>query len=258
LKRIRGGSGLGDAIYQRPIAEHFVRLGEQVVVCSDQPDVFTGSCAEVQPFRRDNIDVLAHYVGGKNNPNTNQWQDVCASAGVDVPLSFQWTVKNQAMVEDFRHMAAGKPVVLVHGGRAPMARTDGFGAELLPQRHAFDAALDALQQDCFLIEVGKGTELYPLRADIDLNGRTSVHDLFDLAWMCDAVVGQCSFVVPLAECFDKPLLAIWAAHGMQANRHPYIKAITPQKILSKPTSTFVVDDWPVEQIQEVVRAFCPV
>lgn len=254
MKRIRGGSGLGDAIYQRPIAEYFVRAGEQVVVCSDHAGVFEGSGAEVQPFRRDNIDVLAHYVGGKNDTRTNQWQDVCASAGVVTPLSFSWSIKNTAMTEDFRTMAAGKPVVLVHGGRAPMARTDGFGAELLPSRQAFDTVLDALQ-DCFLIEVGKGTELYPLRADIDLNGRTTVADLFDIAWMCDAVVGQCSFVIPLAECFDKPLLAVWAAHGMEATRHPYVRSITPQKILSKPSSAFVVDDWQADRIQEAVRAF---
>lgn len=258
MRRIRGGSGLGDAIYQRPIAEHFVRLGEQVVVCSAHADVFTGSGAEVQPFRRDNIDVLAHYVAGKQIAVTNQWQDICASAKVEVPLSFRWEVKNTAMARDFKAMAAGKPIILVHGGRAPMARVDGFGAELLPKRAAFDAALDALQGSCFLIEVGKGTEIYPVRADIDLTNRTSVHDLFDLASLADAVVGQCSFVIPLAECFDKPLLTIWAAHGMEATRHPYVRSITPQKILSKPSSKFVVDDWSTAQIQEAARAFYPV
>lgn len=257
MKRIRGGSGLGDAIYQRPIAEYFVRLGEQVVVCSDHPDVFSGSGAQIEPFRRDRIDVLAHYVAGKNNANTNQWQDVCASAQIDTPLSFEWETKSLSMVEDFRRMAGGKKIVLVHGGRAPMGRVDGFGAELLPKRAAFDAVLNALR-DCFLIEVGRGAELYPVRADIDMHNRTTVHDLFDLALMCDAIVGQCSFVVPLAECFDKPLLAIWAAHGMEETRHPYIKAITPKKILSKPSSRYVVDDWAVGKLQEAAHALCAV
>jgi hypothetical protein len=69
------------------------------------------------------------------------------------------------------------------------------------------------------------------------------------------VVGQCSFAIPLAEVFDKPALFVWAARGMQHNMHYYIKAITPQKVLSKETSRFVIDDWPVEKIQEVARTF---
>jgi hypothetical protein len=254
--RIRGGSGLGDAIYQRPIVDHFIGCGEEVEVCSVHSDVFIGSGAVVSEFRRSSIDVLAHYTAGKQRADTTQWQDVCNSAGVPgLVLRFEWSVQNIPLVHDLKAMAKGKPIVLVHGGRAPMARTDGFGAELLPKRAAFDAALDALE-DCFLVEVGKGTELYPLRADVDLNGRTTVADLIDIAWICDAVVGQCSFVVPLAECFDKPLLAIWAAHGMEHTRHPYIKSITPQKVLSKPSSSFVVDDWDTERIQEAARALC--
>lgn len=254
MKRIRGGSGLGDAIYMRPIVEHFIRAGESVEVCTAQADVFTGTGAQVSPFRRDNIDVLAHYVMGKQDTRTNQWQDICKSAGVAVPLAFKWEIRNRLLVDDLRAMAKGKPIVMVHGGRAPMARTDGFGAELLPKREAFDAVLDALDE-CFLVEVGKDAELYKLRADVDLHGRTTVTDLFDISWMCAGVVGQCSWVIPLSECFDKPLLTVWASHGMEHTRHPYIRAITPQKILSKPTSRHVVDDWSIERIHEAAHAF---
>jgi hypothetical protein len=256
VKRVRGGSGLGDAIYVRVIAEHLARLGHEITACSDQAEVFIGAGVEVAPFSRERIAHLAHYTQGKNDPRTTQWQDVCRSAGVgEIPLSFHWEVRNQLLVTDLKAMARGKPIVVVHGGRPPMARTDGFGAELLPKRAAFDAVLDAMQ-GCFMVEVGKGTELYPLRADVDLNGRTTVSDLLDIFWICDAAVGQCSFVVPLAECFDKPLLAIWASHGMEATRHPYVRSITPQKVLSKSSSRFVVDDWPIEKLQEAARAFC--
>jgi hypothetical protein len=254
LTRVRGGSGLGDAIYVRVIAEHLAKSGP-VTACSDQLDAFIGSGVEVVPFSRQNIQHLAHYTTAKSDTRTTQWQDVCRSAGVgDIPLAFKWEARNSALVTDLRAMAKGKPIVMVHGGRAPMGRTDGFGAELLPKRAAFDAVLDALE-GCFTVEVGKGTELYALRADVDLNGRTSVSDLFDIAWICDGVIGQCSFVVPLAECFDKPLLAVWASHGMEHTRHSYIKSITPQKVLSKATSRFVVDDWKSEAIKEAVNAF---
>jgi len=254
VKRIRGGSGLGDSIYLRPIVDHFERAGERVQVCSAYPDVFLGTNAEVEPFARNNIDVLGHYVLGKGNPTTNQWQDVCASAGVSVRLGFDWPVRNQALVDRLRAQADGRPIIAIHGGRTPMDRTDGFGAELLPEREAFDAVLEALA-GCFLVQIGRGERRYQLRAEVDLNGSTSVADLIDVARIADRLVAQCSFAIPLAEVFDKPLLVVWAASGMSEYRHPYIRQITPQKVLSKPTSRFVVDDWPIEKIGEAARAF---
>ena len=254
MKRIRGGNGLGDAIYLRPIVEELLRRGEQVEVCCGYPEVFSGLPVSVKPFDRLNIQVLAHYTLGKRNPATNQWQDICTSAGIDVPLRFDWKVKNQALVDGLRAKADGRPLVLVSGGRAPMARTDGFGKELLPNREAFDAVLAALS-DCFMVKVGKADQVYPLKADVDLNGSTSVSDLLDLGASCDAIVGQCSFVIPLAEVFDKPLLCVWAAEGMSPARHYYISSITPQKVLSKSSSKFVMDDWPQQKIREIARAF---
>lgn len=255
MRRIRGGSGLGDAIYLRPFVEHFLKMGEQIEVCTAYGDVFAGlGGVTVSPHRRDNIDVVCHYVSGKSRPDTNQWQDICAMAGLTVPLSFRWTVRNQVLVKDLELMAAGRPIVMVHGGRAPMGRTDGFGSELLPKRAAFDAVMDVLI-DCFTVEVGKDRELYPLRAAVDLHGRTSVSDLMDIASVSAGIVGQCGWVIPMAEAMDKPLMAVWSAHGMEHTRHPYIRSITPGKVLSKPTSLHVVDDWNSDRIKERVNAF---
>lgn len=256
---IRGGRGLGDALYVRPVVEHFVRLGEQVAVRSDYADVFVGSGAKVEPFCRPGATVVAHYVSRKQF-QTNQWEDVCISAGVPgLELSFRWEVKNHLLARDLLAMAKGRPIVMVNGGRPPMNRADGFGDEMLPRRAAFDAVLDALREaGCFLVEVGKGAELYPLTADVDLADRTTVSDLLDIAWIAHGLVGQCSFMIPLAEAFDKPLLVVWASRGL-VSKEPFIRQCRPEKILSKATSRFVMDDWPVEQIQEVARdALCSV
>lgn len=255
--RIRGGSGLGDSIYVRPIVDHFVRSGARVTVLSDFPDVFIGSGAEVQPFARDRIQVLAHYVAGKDNPATNQWQDICRSARAECDLAIRWPVQSPARLAAVQSLAGTRPIVLVHGGRAPMGRKDGFGMEMMPDRAAFDLVL-AEMPGCFLVGIGGlDGEKYEIPVDLDLRGKTSVADLLDLATACAAVVAQCSFAVPLAEVFDKPLLAVWAAPGMQSPT-PYVRTITPAKILSKPTSTHVVDDWAPIQIQEVAHAFRPV
>lgn len=251
--RIRGGSGLGDALYVRIIAEHFIRKGKKVTVCSDYAGVFEGTGATIEPFGRTNISILAHYTQGKNNAETTQWEDVCRSAGVSLPLAFDWSVKNLGLVNGLVDKAAGRKIIVVHGGRAPMGRTDGFGAEMLPDRRAFELVLATLS-DCFLVRMGKGVQTYPLPVDVDLNGGTSITDLIDVMACCDGAVAQCSFAVPLAECFNKPLLTIWAAAGLTSSQ-PYIRAITPKKILSKPTSVFAMDDWTEEQILEVANAF---
>lgn len=253
MKRIRGGRGLGDAIYLRPITEHFVRAGDPVTVLSDYADVFIGSGAAVEPFNRNAGNVVAHYVQGKATAGTTQWQDVCRSAGVAVPLRFNWNVRNVDLVTRLAREAAGRPIVLVHGGRAPMGRTDGFGMELLPKQAAFEAALDELA-GCFLVQVGKAEQIYKLRAHVDLNGTTSVSDLLDIAVACEGVVAQCSFAIPLAEVFDKPLLAIWSARARRSPQE-FVRLTTPQKVLSGPRDNYVVDHWPEKQIREVARAF---
>lgn len=251
--RLRGGSGLGDAIYVRPIAEHLVARGERVTVLTDYPDVFLGAGVQLERFSRRNVTHLAHYTGGKQRPHTNQWQDVCGSAGVSTPLQCSWETQNHALVGELLARAAGRPLVLVHGGRVPMGRTDGFGRELLPRQDAFERVLAALS-GCFRVRIGKGEELYPLPADLDLNGSTSVADLMDLGAACDAVVGQCSFAIPLAEIFDKPFLGVWSSEGLRS-RETWVRLVTPQKILSKPTSRAVVDDEAPADLMEKALAF---
>lgn len=252
--RIRGGRGLGDAIYLRPIAEHFVRSGAGATVLSDYPEVFAGSGAHVEPFDRNGGNIVAHYVSRKGNLDTTQWQDVCRSACVNVSLRFEWAVRNRALVDQLRAKAEGRPLILVHGGREPMARSDGFGLELVPQEGAFRTVLEALAPDHYLVQVGKAKQIYALPSHIDLNGTTSVSDVLDIASVCDGVVAQCSFAVPLAEALDKPLLAVWGARHA-CSSYEFIRQTTPRKVLSGPRDSFVFDNWPASQLREVAREF---
>jgi hypothetical protein len=252
---IRGNSGIGDAIYTRAIVEYFLCRGERVTVCSDHPEIFAGLDCTVEPFRRVKVKLHAVYTTRKKFSDTNQWQDVCISAGVprDRPLSITWTRRNHALVENLLRRAEGRPLVLVHGGRTPMGRSDGFGKELLPRREAFDAVMNRFRE-CYTVRVGKGADLYPLPVSCDLNGSTSVSDLLDLWQACDGIIAQCSFAVPLAEAFGKPAMFVWAAAGLKSP-HIYIRQIVPGKVLSKPSSAFVMDSWTDQQIQQEVDEF---
>lgn len=253
--RIRGNSGIGDAIYLRAAVECLLSRREKLTVCCDHRDVFLGLHVQLEPFRRDKLDMHAVYTTRKKFKDTNQWQDVCAMAGIprDTPLKITWTQRNAELVNNLRRRAEGRPLVLVHGGRTPMGRRDGFGKELLPQKRAFDAVISEFR-DCFLVRVGSGPDAYQLDVNTDLNGKTSVSDLLDLGQDCDGVIGQCSLAVPLAEAFGKHAMFVWSAAGLNAP-HEYIRQITPQKILSRPTSAFVMDSWTDEQIKDECRAF---
>ena len=254
--RVRGGSGLGDSVYLRPVVDYLIGAGEKVTVLSFFPDVFIGAGCEVEPFNKSRIDVLAHYSLDRQNQNSTQWQDVlrCAKLPADVPLRFTWNIRNRKLVDGIKGAAAGRKIIMVHGGRAPFGRTDGVGMEILPERAAFETVLGELR-DCFTVRVGLGNQLYPLPADLDLSDRTTVSDLCDLFTACDGVVTQCGWPIPLAECFDKPVLAVWSARGL-VSVQPIIASITPAKILCKPTSSYAMDDWSQQRIKDTSNAFC--
>lgn len=250
MNRVRGGRGLGDALYVRAVAEKLKQKGP-VTALTDYADVFIGSGIKVAPFQRNGAGIVAHYVHSRANEDTTQWQDVCRSAGINAELRFSWKVQNAGLVRSVREKARGRAVVLVHGGREPMDRKDGFGLALMPKQEAFDAVLRSMR-GCFLVQIGKAEQIYPLACDLDLNGQTTVSDVLDLAWDCDAVITQCGFPIPLAECFDKPLLAVWGAAHKTSN-HVFIRQTTPQKVLSSPRDSFVMDAWGAANIQMVAR-----
>lgn len=256
MRSIRCASGLGDSVYLRAIADHLAVSGEEITALSNYPEIFIGSPCRVEPFRRERVDIVAHYVVGKTNASTTQWDDVRIAAGVahPIPFGFGWRVQNDRLVDGVRERADGLPVVLVQGGRTPMGRTDGFGKELLPDRQAFEAAIDAIRGRCYLVAVGKAEPVYRAPVDEDLTGETSVSDLLDLFASCNAAVCQVGYAVPMAEVFDNPLLVVWADAGLKS-REPYVARITPSKIFSKPTSTFVMDDWDHDRIARAARAF---
>ena len=254
--RIRGGSGLGDSIYLRPIVE-YLAVSNPITVLSFFPDVFLGcKNVSVEPFQKSNVDVIAHYSTRRHIQTSTQYNDMVVTARIKepVPLRFEWQIQNLELVRTLIDTAKGRPIILVHGGRAPFGRADGYGMEVMPWRCGFLPILETLS-DCFLVRIGKG-EQYPLKVDMDLQDLTTVTDLLDLGYICDGVVTQCGYPVPLAECFDKPLLAVWSARGLTSPKE-LIRTITPQKILSKSTSKYVLDDWPTEKIRVTARRTFP-
>lgn len=259
--RVRAGSGLGDAIYLRCVVQALLAAGKTVEVACSYPDVFHGLPIKVEPFRREKIDIVAHYTQRKQATGSSQFQDMCAAASLpqNTPLEIKWTPLNEELLSAVHATAAGRRIVLVHGGRAPMGRTDGFGMELLPTREAMAALLGMLPKDMLLVQVGKGPQLYPIECELDLREKTSATDLYDLMSISYGAVSQCSFIIPLAEAFNKPLLVLWSAKGMAA-KDPFVSSVRPEKVLHRKstTSIFAIDDWEYLRVKGMVDAFCDI
>lgn len=239
---IRGGRGLGDSLYLQSIVRHLLEQGHQNIrVRSDYPDVFSQLPVDVAPFSR-NVTVTAHYASRKGHLGTTQFEDACLSAGIReaIPLRLDWKVTNPALVEKIK--APGKPILVVQLPRSPMGRTDGFGAELLPDCRVIQKHLDALKETHTVVQVGAGASLFDFTGiDFDLANQTTVAEMIDVASVADRFLGYVSFLVPLAESFGKPALFVWSAKGM-SSRSLYIRQITPRKVLQLKTSTYVLDD----------------
>lgn len=243
---LRGGKGLGDALYVQAVARHLTSRGERRLrVATMWPDVFKplGDKVQCVEFTRQDVDVLAHYSRRKHQ-RTRQFEDCCIEAGITGPveLTIDWEIEDTALVTDLWHRAGDRPIVLAQLAREPMGRADGFGRELLPDCRVVQQAIDALRDRAMIVQVGAGKSLHPFTGiEVDLANKTTVSQLLDVAASCTSMIGYCSYMVPLAESFGKPATFVWSRQGLRSSTG-YIRQITPAKILEKETSHHVVDD----------------
>lgn len=260
MKTIRCGRGLGDSLYLQSVVRHLIETGvhRRMRVRSDYPDVFRplADRVEVTPFNR-NVDIVAHYSARKGRAGTTQFEDCCQAAGIvgPVDLRLDWGVSDASLMVKYLIHTAGRPLVLVQLPRSPMGRTDGFGAELLPDCRSIQLAIDVLRERALIVQVGAGEPLYRFTGiDIDLSNQTTVAQLLDVASAADGFLGYCSFMLPLAESFNKPAIMVWSQRGLRAG-HPYVRQITPLKVIHKPATTIAVMDDDKDGIRKAAYDF---
>lgn len=256
MRSIRGGMGLGDALYVQAIARYLVQRGERLKVCTAWPDVFgpLGDRVQIEGFRRANVSILAHYSLRKKQAATTQFQDCCIEAGISGPveLRLDWRPPQGRIVEGLRE--DGRPVLCVQLPRNPMGRTDGFGAELLPNCRKIQAAIDAARGRALIVQVGSGAPLFRFSGiDVDLANKTTVSELIDIAAAADLFLGYPSFLLPLAESLAKPVLMVFSSRGLES-RTLYVRLITPRKLLHSASSRAVIDSDTDQKIGEAMHA----
>ena len=258
MRAIRSGKGIGDNLYLQSIVRHLVEKGQQLEVCTHYPDLFRPLAAKVRlsAWRRDRIDLVSHYIDRKTVSGTDQFVDCCIRCGIKerIDLRLDWPPLNGALVQTVLDQC--RPVVIVQMPREPMGRTDGYGADLLPDCRTLQRIIDHIGARAKFVQIGAGSPLFRFRGiDRDLANKTSISDLIDVAWAADAALGYCSFVVPLAESLAKPALLVWSRRGLNSAT-PFIRQITPAKIVHRPATTHVlIDDCADSELQKVADAF---
>lgn len=256
MKTIRAGRGLGDSIYLASICRHLGESGKRLTVLSDYPDVFAGveGVQLVEPFRRINSDIVAHYAGGKGNPKTTQFTDMCGCAGIHTVPELRLPWREGPMPAAMS--ALGAPYICVMLPRAPMNRVDGFGAELMPKPSVLCRALDRINRNHAIVQVGSGKPMFDLGPfAADMANKTTVQEMVDIVRGAAGFFGYPSFMIPLAESFRKPVFCVWSSAGLKS-RTEFIRQITPAKLLHHVADDFhVVDDWTTEKIQETADEF---
>lgn len=257
MKTFRGGSGLGDSLYLQAVARYWTaRKSERICLRSDFPDIFLplADRVVVKPFSKI-ADVLAHYSSRKGITGSTQFEDVCACAGIAEPveLRLDWQPQDRDLIKRLRDH--GRPICVVQLPRAPMGRKDGFGSELLPDCKAVQLVIDRVRERALIVQVGAGEPLHRFSGiNIDLANRTTVAQVIDAVSCADAVVGYCSFLLPLAESLNKPAIMVWSSRGLRAG-HPYIRRIVPAKCIHRKDLVKAVMDDAKDDVRRAADAF---
>lgn len=246
---IRGGGGFGDALYVHMITRYLIQNGKKVTVCSDFPEIFQYLDCLVVPHRKVDVDIVAHYTERKySTDGTKQFDDVCIRAGLDqsdVEYALKWRKKP----------IHNKPYIVVESYREPMGRTDGFASELLPNRLVYQEIINRLSSFYKIVLIGRGNLKDRFdNIDFDMTNELSVTSTINIVAHAEAVFGYCSYLVPLAESFNVPAFFLWSKAGLKSQKQ-FISSITPEKILSKPTSHFMIDNEDYGALDEFCRQY---
>jgi hypothetical protein len=254
---IRGPSGLGDAIYVNSIAQEFLKFNTNVAIRTKYQDVFKYLPVKTVPYSKGGGDREFNYGGRSRQRNdTNQWQDLLIAARLDqnTPMHTKWELTNHELADKIRTSADGRPVmVLSMPHRIFGDRQDDYGQEIQPNWKRFIAILREAHKKYYIVQIGRGHICYRFDdIDLDWANRTSVSDVMDFGIIGDFFLGQCGFIIPLAEGMDKPLFTIFSANCL-ASKDPFLNNITGKKVLSGKKSHWSFDN--LKHDEEIIEKF---
>lgn len=199
--------GLGDAIYLRAVALHLLERKEQVEVYTPWPELFTDIPVVLNLHLSPPRDIvwLRYDLNAPAIPGLNEFKVRCLNAGIkdSVELRLDWKVKNKELVDKVLREAAGRQIFFYQPTRKVKTAAQASWA---PRRDAFNSFVRA-HNDYFRIKVGHPGWVQldcEQECELDLCGKCSIHDAFDIATVADLFFGEPNHVTTLAQALDKP------------------------------------------------------
>lgn len=231
---IRGPKGLGDAVHLRAAVLHLLHRGEEVKVFTKFPEVFAGLPVVTGPMAEgDAFEDLLHFgYQIMREDDTSNFTAACRRAGLNEPIELRidWQVRNQALVNSIIDMAAGRKVFVYQTRK--IARNPA--QELLrPNLKAYNGFI-AEHREHFRIRLGHPPYVEQDRSapcELDLLGKSSIPDAFDIATIGDMFFGESCYVPMVGEANDKRYAIMFTRRALASDCR--IRNMTPARLFHK-------------------------
>lgn len=236
---INASKGLGDAIYLRAVVLHMLERGQKLTVYTGWPDVFRDLPVLIKGLSDVTGDEDWHHAKPclhcrmSEMRNMDVFRMACRQAGIDEPveLRMQWQQKNVALVDRIRTAAAGRKIFIYQPHKKVFNRNQAL---VRPARQAF-ADYISRASEYFRVRVGHPAFLDEDYggSELDLFGRISVTDLFDIGSISDVVFSEPSALTAMAQAMGKTTVCMFSREGLESGRN-YVGNVKPERIFPRP------------------------
>lgn len=231
---LRASKGLGDAIRLRAAVLHLLARGKQIVVYTNFPQVFIDLPVTTRPLGEgDQHERLRHFSAALLRPATvDYFTRACRCAGIEesVELRMGWKVKNQALLDQIRRKSAGRKIFVYQTRKIPRNEEQEL---LRPNLDAYNKFI-AGHGDYYKIKLGQPPYVEndaSVPCDMDLFGKASIHDAFDIGTIGDLFFGEDCYVPLLGEVNDRRFVYMFSRRALKSETR--VSNATPDRAIHK-------------------------
>lgn len=233
---IKGSKGLGDAIYLRAVVLHLLDQGHRVTVYTPWPVMFEDLAVKIRPVAAcEGLASLrfAAYSTARTNPDgISNFEAACGKAQIKEPVALRldWKVSRPQLVEQILTKAAGRKIFVYQ----PPKRPHNPEQELLrPTRKVYNQFV-ADHADHYRIKLGQAPyvdEDAGAPCELDLFGKASIRDAFDIGTVGDLFFGESCYVPMLGEAMDKRFAVMFTRRALNSDTR--VRNLTPERLFHK-------------------------
>jgi len=232
IKKVRGLSGLGDALYIYPVVKELSKT-LRLSVSTDFPEIFSLLPVKTENFyRAQEVDYNLSYLPYKESLQRTQYQDICYLADLYPEYSLDvYPVESHATEAIRRLKRGGKKVCAVKAPAYPMGSKNS--EVLLPDTAIFQIIINAFKDSLIFVSLGKNIDFENYENVYSLVDKTSILEYIKCVSLCDYVLTCPGNMLAIAEGYKIPSLTIFTKRGLESDV-PFFSSIKPEKVIEYP------------------------